>query len=83
MTARAIVVARQATITRAVEHLRTTDPATVASQLATTYFHDHWKIDPTGLADHLELSHTCDSWPQFFSAWKAAQQILQAAGLPY
>lgn len=83
MTARAVVIARQATITRAVDHLRTTDPATLATQLATTGLHDHWKTDPAGLADNLELSHTCDSWPQFFGAWKGAQQVLHAAGLPH
>lgn len=47
---------RLATIARAVDHLTTTDAATLREQLASTSIHDHWKQDPAGLADLLRTA---------------------------
>lgn len=91
MSASDVIAARQDTINRAIDHLRTTDVAALAAQLATTTLHDHLKADPAALADSLAQtdpngfapSSDINDWARSFGTWKAAQQVLQAAGLPY
>jgi hypothetical protein len=71
--------ARQATIDRAIVYLTATDRATVLATLAKTRFHDHVKTDPDRLLQDLR-----DADPDrisFFARWKAAQNVLLAAGL--
>jgi len=68
--------ARKATIARAVAHLRTAAPDTLAEQLATTTLHD--RHDPDRLADRL----ASDSDGFTFARWRAAKHVLAAAGLP-
>jgi hypothetical protein len=71
---------RHDTIRRAIDLIDTTGPADLGRYLADTSLHDHIKADPATLRKHLaDASGTA----QTFSAWKAAQQLLQAAGLPY
>lgn len=73
---------RLATISRAVSHLTTADPAAVRSQLATTNIHAHWKQDPAGLAELLRSAGEPDASTPVFSAWIGARSVLRAAGLP-
>ena len=71
---------RHDTIRRAIALIDTADPADLSRYLADTSLHDHIKADPATLRKHLA---TADGTAQVFGAWKAAQQLLQAAGLPY
>lgn len=73
---------RQATIDRAIAHLRTADRATLLAQLAGTHLHEQYRQDPARLADELAAADP-GNWPRFFGAWNGAQSVLAAAGLPY
>lgn len=72
----------QATIDRAVALLDEADAVDLARWLAATSLHAHLKADPAELRRHLTTFDPASVF-QRFSAWKAAQQIMQAAGLPY
>lgn len=74
--------ARQATIDRAVRLLDTAHPHDLAVWLAKTNLHDHVKADPAQLRRDLAAADP-DNWAGYFGTWKAAQQLLQAAGLPH
>ncbi len=71
---------RHDTIRRAIDLIDTATPADLAGYLAQTSIHDHLKADPDALRDNLEKA---DGTAQVFGAWKASQQLLKAAGLPY
>ncbi|HEX3958087.1 MAG TPA: hypothetical protein VHZ03_15845 [Trebonia sp.] len=73
------------TIQRAIDFIDSTDPADLKRYLLRTSLHDHIKADPAMLRQHLAASvlAAADGTGITFPAWKAAQQILQAAGLPY
>lgn len=73
-------IQRYDTINRAIALIDDADPADLARYLADTRLHDHIKADPATLRRHLA---DANGTAQVFSAWKAAQQLLQAAGLPY
>jgi hypothetical protein len=73
--------ARQAVIDRAIDYLTATDRDTVLAVLAKTRFHDHVKADPDKLLQNLR--DTDADRISFFARWKAAQNVLLAAGLPY
>ncbi|MEV0619566.1 hypothetical protein AB0I81_40050 [Nonomuraea sp. NPDC050404] len=76
--------ARQATIAAAIEHLRTTPPALVRRQLLDASLHAHWQRNPAALADYLARSTAAPhDFARFFGAWKGAQRVLLAAGLPW
>ncbi|ATL65127.1 hypothetical protein [Nocardia terpenica] len=80
---RALTLARRAVITRAIGHLTGTDHATVTAQLAdpSLNLHDHLRRDPVQLARLLaDGLYAADG--RFFGAYKGAQQVLLAAGLP-
>ena len=77
-----VAAPRQATIDRAIALIDTATPSDLTGYLAQTRIHDHLKSDPATFRDHLAAA-TPDDTPRHFGAWKAAQQILQAAGLPY
>lgn len=72
----------QATIDRAVALLDEADAADLARWLAATSLHAHLKADPAELRRNL-TTFDADSAGERFGAWKGAQQLLQAAGLPY
>lgn len=74
--------ARQATIDRAVALLDTADPGDLTVWLASTTLHAHLKADPAELR-RLLTTFDPDSVGERFGAWKGAQKLLQAAGLPY
>jgi hypothetical protein len=71
---------RYDTINRAIALIDTADPASLAAWLAQTDLHDHIKADPATLRQHLA---DANGTAQVFSAWKASQQLLKAAGQPY
>ena len=71
---------RHGIIRRAIDLIDAASPADLAGYLAQTDIHDHLKADPAALRRNLA---TADGTAQVFGAWKAAQQILRAAGLPY
>lgn len=73
--------ARKATVDRAVTYLTTADRDAVLDVLATTGFSDDLKADPDRLAQELRDADPTDTGP-FFARWKAAQNVLLAAGLP-
>lgn len=87
MSAASVIAARKLTILRAVDVIDTTDPSTLAGYLAQTSLHDHVKTGPATLRKHLADAADAGTDPISagirFGAWKAAQQICQAAGLPY
>jgi hypothetical protein len=70
---------RLGTIRRAIDLIDAASLADLAVYLGRTRLHDHVKADPAMLRHHLA---TVGDTGNVFSAWKAAQQILQAAGLP-
>lgn len=74
---------RQATIDRAVRLMDGAHPDDVAHWIAQCNFYDHVKANPAKLRDDLASTRPDDETPKHFANWKAAQQILQAAGLPY
>lgn len=76
-----IRAARQATIDRAIAYLTTTDRDTVLATLAKTRFHDHVRTDPDRLLQ--DLRNADPDAISRFARWKAAQNVLRAAGLPY
>lgn len=80
MTTLKISSDRRGTIRRAIALMDTADPADLNRYLADTGIHDHLKVDPATLRSHLA---DADGTASVFSAWKASQQILKAAGLPY
>ena len=71
---------RRDTIRRAIALIDTASPADLGDYLADTSLHDHIKASPATLRKHLA---DADGTAQVFGAWKAAQQLLKAAGLPY
>lgn len=73
---------RQAAIRAAIHHLRTADAAALAGQLANANLKPCYKTDPGSLADMLDQHLFVDDSMRFFGAWKGAQQVLYAAGLP-
>jgi hypothetical protein len=73
---------RADTITRAIALIDTAPPADLAGYLAGTNIHDHLKADPAALRQRLATVDDMSPGSRF-GAWKAAQQILRAAGLPY
>jgi hypothetical protein len=72
---------RLATIARAVDHLTTTDAATLREQLASASVHDHWKRDPEGLAALLRTAAEPRD-TSIYGLWAGALAVLRAAGLP-
>jgi hypothetical protein len=72
---------RQDTIRRAIALIDTAAPADLKDYLAATRIHARLQADPAALRD--SLATVTDGTPQALGAYKAAQQILQAAGLPY
>lgn len=74
---------RQNTIDRAVMLLEESSPENVVRYLALTQAWDHLKADPAKVHDLLADITADDETARHFGAWKMAQQILQAAGLPY
>ena len=70
---------RLGTIRRAIDLIDTTSLADLDACLARTSLHDHIKADPALLRQHLAAVGPGD---RTFAPWKAAQQILQAAGRP-
>jgi len=75
---------RQDIINRAITLIDNANPHALARYLADTSLHDHIKADPGTLRQHLADATAPDaSVGARFSAWKAAQQLLQAAGLPW
>ena len=82
-----VTAPRQASIDRAVALIDANLTDNVASPqltawLAQTDIHDHLKADPTALRDSLAAAAPDDTM-RHFGAWKAAQQLLHTAGLPY
>lgn len=75
--------ARRATIARAVEHLRTAPYATVRRQLLDVEIWPHWQRNPAAFADMLDRHATDPEVGRRFGAWKGAQRVLLAAGLPW
>jgi hypothetical protein len=70
---------RQDTINRAIALIDTSDHSDLAGYLAQTTIHDHLKASPGALRDALASAvGTAD-----FGTWKASQQLLRAAGLPF
>lgn len=67
---------RRIVIRKAIELLNATDEAQAVKWLAGTGFHDEMKRDPVLLRMWLEAGLEAD---YLFPAWKAAQQILEAA----
>ncbi|MFI5783511.1 hypothetical protein [Nocardia sp. NPDC051570] len=80
---RDLTLARRAVIDRAIAHLRGTDPAVVLAQLADPdlRLHDHLRRDPQALAASLADGRFARGG-RLFGAYKGAQQVLRAAGLP-
>lgn len=76
-----VYAARRAVINRAADLIDTASPADLQRYLAQTGIHAHLKADPAALRDN--LTSAVDGTPQAVGAWKAAQQILDAAGLPH
>ena len=74
------LAARLDVIRRAIALIDLSDPADLVGYLAQTDIHDHLKADPAALRGNLA---TADGTAQVFGAWKAAQQLLKAAGHPY
>jgi hypothetical protein len=80
---RDVIAPRQATIDAAVKYMRTTKPDAVADLLNRMSVGDEWKAAPQKLADLLaELKYSEDAELRR-QAELAAQQILEAAGLPF
>jgi hypothetical protein len=76
--------ARQATIARAVAHLRHASYAMVRRQLLDAAIWPHWQRNPAAFADHLlKCANEPDNVGRFFGAWKGAQRVLLAAGLSW
>ena len=72
--------ARQVTIDLAVTLIDLTGRGELDGYLAQTAIHSDLKRDPAALRNKLVNARGA---AQTFSAWKAAQQLLKAAGLPY
>lgn len=70
---------RQDTIRRAVALIDTASAADLARYLSQTQIHAHLQADPAALRDSLASAIGTDHQT---GAWKAAQQVLHAAGLP-
>lgn len=76
----AISTDRHDTIRRAIDLIDTASPADLWRYLSQTDIHAHLQTDVPALRRTLaDAAGTA----QVFGAWKAAQQLLQAAGLPY
>jgi hypothetical protein len=75
--------ARIDTIKRAISVIDNATHADLAGYLVRTDIHDHLKADPLTLRKGLAFAAAADDTPTIFGAWKAAQQICKAAGLPY
>lgn len=74
---------RIATIRRAIGVLEAGSPAYVRHVIAKTTAHDHLKRDPDTLRQRLEDATSPDvAGGHRFGAWKIAQQICEAVGLP-
>jgi hypothetical protein len=73
---------RQDTINRAVALIDSASPADLAGYLARTRIHARLRADVPALRGLLASADVNDSTGAF-GAWKAAQQILQTAGLPH
>lgn len=80
---RTVALPRLNTTKAAITWLRGNDPEVVASLIAGLSFHERWKAAPLALADHMETHMYSEAIGHRFGAWKGAQLILQAAGLPY
>ena len=80
MTTPQISTDRHDTIRRAIDLIDTTSPADLWRYLSQTSIHDHLKADPAALRRTLA---DAVGTAQVFGAWKASQQLLKAAGLPY
>ncbi|MGI5274714.1 hypothetical protein ACQEUU_37155 [Nonomuraea sp. CA-218870] len=78
--------ARLALIARAVAWLDGTPRDEVARQLVSDpsiRLRNEWRTDPAALADHLRACDMDSEPAAFFGAFKAAQNVLLTAGLPY
>lgn len=82
MTADTVRAERQDAINRAIHYLRNTRISEVLNTLGKTDLDRSWKINPATMVVFLEETDP-DQTGQFFGAWKMAQKVLQAAGLPY
>jgi hypothetical protein len=77
--------ARLALIARAVAWIDETPQAEAVRQLVSDpsiRLRNEWRTDPAGLADHLRACDRDSEAASFFGAFKAAQNVLLAAGLP-
>lgn len=75
---------RIATIRRAISVIETSNPQDIRRIVAQTDAHDHLKRDPDALRQRLDEATSPDvAGGHRFGAWKIAQQICRAAGLPY
>lgn len=78
-----VTATRLATIKRAIDVIDSAAPADLTRYLAQASIHDYLRADPALLRSRLAgIDGTSPSGARF-GAWKAAQQILDAAGLPY
>lgn len=78
---------RQATIDRAIALIDNAqsdaDAAQLDAWLAQTGIHRDLRLDPYALRDKLAAVADDPHSGRAFGAWKAAQQLLRAAGQPY
>ncbi|MEV6036003.1 hypothetical protein AB0L65_32950 [Nonomuraea sp. NPDC052116] len=78
--------ARLALIARAVAWLDDTPSDEVVRQLVSDpsiRLRNEWRTNPVGLADHLRTVGANSDSAALFGAYKAAQNVLLAAGLPH
>ncbi|GAA1111430.1 hypothetical protein [Streptomyces javensis] len=71
---------RLAVIAKAVDHLDTTDRATLLDQLTATNIRDHYKSDPVALADTLRAIDADSPTGLRYSGFAGALDLLRAAG---
>ncbi|MFI9845170.1 hypothetical protein ACIHFD_49685 [Nonomuraea sp. NPDC051941] len=76
---------RLAVINHALAHIDNTPGDVVVAQLAspTVRMRGHLRNDPAALADFLRSVTMDADTPTFYAAFKGAQNVLIAAGLPY
>ena len=79
----ATTTVRLATIHRAIDLIDTASPDDLDCWLAKTAIHAHLQDSPGAVRSNLAAITADSSTGQRFGAWKAAQQILKAAGQSY
>jgi hypothetical protein len=80
---RDVIAPRQATIAAAITHLRGMDRADLQDLVARLGFREECVADPVAFIASLKASMYSEATGHRFGAWKAAQQVLQAVGLPF